>query len=147
MSARIRGQEVTIRVAVDGQVQLGSMVKVTEFTVSPRSDIMEESFLGELEDDLDFQHHGFDFSFTVQNEDALALEFLSNIVDREQNAALHPDVTITVIYNFREPGVQNRVEVYHDVFLRITEQGFSGRKEYVTTGFEGKCKKRSLLTA
>ncbi len=147
MSLRIRGQEITIRVAVDGQVQLGSMVKVTEFTVTPRSDLMEESFLGELEDDLDHQHHGFDFSFTIQNEDAIALEFLSTIVEREQNAEKHPDVTITVIYNYRESGVRNRVEVYHDVFLKITETGFGGRKEYVTTGFEGKCKKRSLLSA
>lgn len=147
MSARIRGQEITVRVAVDGQVQEGSFFKVTEFSTTMRADITEEPFLGELEDDLDFQHHGFDFSFSVQNEDAKTLEFLSEIIDREQEALAHPDITITVIYNYRNSDVQDRVEVYHDVFLKVNEQSFGGRKEYVTTSFEGKAKRRSLLTA
>lgn len=147
MSARIRGQEITVRIAVDGQVQEGSFFKVTEFSTTPRADITEESFLGELEDDLDFQHHGFDFSFSIQNEDARPLEFLSSLIDREQDALPHPDITITVIYNYRDSNVQDRVEVYHDVFLKVNEQSFGGRKEYVTTSFEGKAKRRSLLTA
>lgn len=147
MSLRIRGQEVTVRVVVDGEVQPGSFFKVTEFTTAMRTDINEEPFLGELEDDLDIQHHGFDFSFTVQNEDAATLEFLSTIIGREQNAEQHPDITLTVIYNYREPGVQDRVEVFHDVFLKVNEQSFGGRKEYVTTSLEGKAKRRSLLFA
>lgn len=147
MSLRIRGQEVTIRVAVDGEVQDGSFIKITDFTVTPRTDLNEESFLGELEDDLDIQHHGFDFGWTVQKEDEKALEFLSTVIDREQNQQVHPDITITVIYAFRKPGASNRAEVYHEVFLKVNEGGFGGRKEYVTTGFEGKCKKRSLLAA
>jgi len=147
MSLRIRGQEVTMRIAVDGQIQQGSFFKVTEFTVTPRSDLMEESFLGELEDDIDFQHHGFDFSFSVQNQDEKTLEYLSTIIQREQDQQSHPDIAITVIYSFRESGAKNQVEVYHDVFLKINEQGFGGRKEYVTTSFEAKCKRRSLLPA
>jgi len=136
-----------MRLAVDGQIQAGSFFKVTEFTVTPRQDIMEESFLGELEDDLDFQHHGFDMSWSVQNQDEKALEFLSTIIAREQDQAAHPDIAITVIYSYRESGAKNQVEVYHDVFLKVNEQGFGGRKEYVTTSFEAKCKRRSLLPA
>jgi hypothetical protein len=147
MSQRIRGAEVTIRISVDSETQEGSFFKVTEFTSTPRTDLVEEDFLGELESDLDIQHHGWDFSFTIQNEDQAPLEFLSTIVDREQNQESHPDITMTVIYAYREPGASNRVEVYHDVFLKVNEQGFAGRKEYVTTGFEGKCKRRSLLSA
>lgn len=147
MSQRIRGAEVTIRISVDSELQEGSFFKVTEFTSTPRTDLVEEDFLGELESDLDIQHHGWDFSFTVQNQDETPLEFLSTIIDREQNQERHPDITMTVIYAYREPDASNRVEVYHDVFLKVTEQGFSGRKEYVTTGFEGKCKRRSLLSA
>lgn len=145
MTLRQRGQEITVRIAVDGVVQPGSFFKVTEWTTTPRTDIMEESFLGELEDDLDIQHHGFDFSFTVQIQDQAVLEFLSTIIDREQRAVRHPDISITVIHVFRERDARNQTEVFHDVFLKVNEFGFSGRKEYTTASFEGKAKRRTLL--
>ena len=147
MSQRIRGQEITVRIAVNGIVQRGSFFKVTEFTATPRTDIIEEPFLGELEDDLDIQHHGFDLALTVQVEDETHLNYLTDIVAREQNAQAHPDITMTVIYAFRETGATNQVVVYHDVFLKLNEEGFGGRKEYVTVSMEGKAKRRSQLAA
>ena len=147
MSARIRGEEVSVRITVDGQRQEGSFFKATEFTVRPRQDIYEDDFLGESETDLDFQHHGFDFSFTVHNEDAATLDYLNSIIDRDINHQRHPDIVVTVLYSYRKPGVGGRAEVYHDCFLKVSEQGFKGRKERVTTTFEGKCKKRALIAA
>ncbi len=147
MSQRIRGQEATIRINVDGELQGGTFVKVPDFTVTPRQDLTETPYLGETEDDIDIQHHGFDFAFSVDNQDEKALDFLQLIIDREAAHEQHPKITIIVIYAFRAGLGQNKAEVYRDVFLKVTEQGFSGRKEYVSTGFEGKCKKRSLLAA
>lgn len=147
MTLRQRGQEITVRIAVEGVVQPGSFFKVTEFTTTPRTDINEEDFLGELESDLDIQHHGFDFAFSVQIQDQAVLNFLTNIVAREQAAQIHPDISITVIHVYRQPGAVNQVEVYHDVFLKVNENGFSGRKEYVTASFEGKAKRRSQIPA
>ena len=147
MSARIRGQEATLRINVDGEIQTGTFFKVPDFTVTPRQDLPEQGFLGETEDDIDFQHHGYDFAFTVQEQDEKALNFLSEIVDREANHEQHPKITILVLYAYRANLGNNKAEVYRDVFLKIGEKGFSGRKEYVTTSFEGKCKKRSLLAA
>lgn len=146
MGNRIRGQEITLRVSVNGQQQTGTWYKLTEFTRTERGEIKEEGFLGESEDDVDYQHHGWDFSFTAQVKDASALDFLSDIVAREQNAEAHPDITITVIWKFRGGDVQSRVEVFHKVVLRQPEGGFGGRKEYVTQNFEGKCKKRTQMT-
>lgn len=145
MSYRIRGQEVTMKVAVDGKIQEGSWAKITDFTITPREDLTEESFMGETEDDIDFQHHGFDFAFTCQKQDEKFLQFLKTIVDRERLHQTHPDIVITVLYAFREPGAINQVEVYNDVFLKIGDTSFGSRKEYVTTSVEGKCKRRSLL--
>jgi hypothetical protein len=148
MSQRIRGQEVTLRVAVDGQTQRGSFFKVTEFTITARTDLPEEDFIGELESDIDIQHHGFDMEFTVQHQDQAALDFLSTIVQREQLAQQHPNITITVTYTYRgELGAEDQVEVYHDVFLKPNDVTMSGRKEYVTSSFMAKCKRRSQLPA
>lgn len=147
MSARIRGQEATVRITVDGQVQRGSFFKVTDFEVTPRTDLTEEGYLGETEDDIDIQHHGFDFSFSVDNEDEGPLEFLSDIVEREADRQAHPSITVLVIYAYRKQGARNKVEVYHDCFMKLATQGFGGRKEYVKTSFEGKSKRRSLMNA
>lgn len=148
MSQRIRGQEVTMRVAVDGRVQRGSFFKVTEFTVTPRTELNEDEFIGELESDIDIHHSGYDFSFSVQHQDQAILDFLTTIVGLEQSASQHPDIDITVIYAYRgEEGAANQIEVYHDVFLKVNETAFGGRKEYVTSSFEGKCKRRSQLPA
>jgi hypothetical protein len=146
MSQRTRGQEVTIRISVDGQIQQGSMFKVTDFTVTPRTDLNEADFLGELESDIDIQHHGFDLSWSIQDEDGVPIDLLSLIIDRERTHQKHPDVTITVIHTYRKSGERPRIEVFHDVFIKENEAGFSGRKEYNTHGYEAKAKRRSVLT-
>jgi len=146
MANRIRGSEITLRVAVDGELQDGTFFKVTEFTRTERGDLNEEGFLGEAQDDIDYQHHGWDFAFTLQVKDAKALNFLTEIVRRDAAGESHPDITLTVIYKFRGGGVQNIAEVYHDVFLRQPEGGFSGRKDYITQNFEGKCKEREQMS-
>lgn len=147
MSARIRGQEITARVAIDGQTQDGSFFKIEELTITPRQDLVEKDYLGELESDLDFQHHGFDVSFSVDNQDEKTLDLLTTIIDRETTQTKHPDVTLTVIYTYREPGASNRVEVFQEGFIKVADHGFPGRKEYVKTRYEAKFKRRSVLSA
>lgn len=147
MSARMRGQEVTLRTSIDGQVQGGSFLKCKEFTATPRTTLTEEGYLGESEDDLDIQHHGWDLAFALDVEDHTTFDFTETYINREQLGLQHPRITITAIHVFREPGAQNRIEVFHRVFLKTNEHGFGGRKEYVGCSFEGKCKRRSLLTA
>src|SRR4051794_12919065 len=102
MSQRMRGQEATIRVAVDGVIQAGSMFKVKDFTTTPRQDINETDYTGEDETDLDFQHHGFDLSWSVDMLDDTTQKLLSTLVQRELDHQKHPEITVTVIYTFRE---------------------------------------------
>lgn len=148
MSQRMRGQEATLRVAVDGVVQAGSMFKVKDFTFTPRQDLTETSYVGEDEDDLDFQHHGFDLSWTVDLLDATTIDLLTTLVQREQNHQRHPEITITVIYAFREGAAAGggRVVVYHgNLVLKQGDESASGRKDYIGVKYEAKCKKRSVL--
>lgn len=147
MSQRQRGQEITARIAIDGVVQEGSFFKITEWTTTQRADIPEEPFLGEPQDDLDIQLHGFTFSFTAQVQDQFVLNFMTLYTDREENAQAHPDITLTLFHTYREAGAVNQVEVFQDVFLRVTEYTYSGRKDYVMATFEGKNRVRSQLAA
>lgn len=147
MSQKMRGQELTMRIAVDGVVQNGSLIKLTDFNATPRTDINEDDYLGEKETDLDIQHHGWDLAFNIDYEDAAAIALCEEILDREQNNEAHPRITITVIYTFRDPTKRGKIAVYRDVFLKQDEESAGGRKEKVKGKFSGKCKKRVIMNA
>lgn len=144
---RIRGQEITIQFFADGVRLGGSFYKVTDFTATPRTDLNEEDFLGEDASDIDTQHHGWDFSGTLHNVDAATINFLSNLVDREVGQLQPQEIVVNVTRKFREPTAVPRVvtENYYGAQMKLTEDGFSGRKDYVTTGFEGKAKYRRVF--
>ena len=144
MSLRTRGQEVQIRVLVDGEQQEGSWFKVKDFTATPRHDLIEEDYLGEAATDLDEQYHGFDLAWSVDVQDPNVIDFLTDIIGRSQNGLAHPTVTVNVLYTFRE-GSLPRMESYQDCFLKVGETSLSGRKEYVTNSFEAKAKTRNVL--
>jgi len=146
MSTRIRGAEVALRLAIDGQVIKGSLIKVTEFTATPRQDLEELDYLGEDETEIDFMHHGYDLAWSVDMKDEKPLQILQDLVNRQIDRGKHPNITMTVIYNFRDgSGGSNQVEVYHKLKIKITETGFGGRKDSVKVGFEAKGKKKSLV--
>lgn len=146
MSLRQRGQEITVRISVDGQVQTGSFFKVKSFTITPRGEIIEEDYLGEDVSDLDNRHDGWDGAFEVDDQDSKTIRFLDTLVTREEQHRKQPDITITVLNRYREPGEQSVAEVLYDVVLRVNERGFPGRKEYVNTKFEFKAKKKVTIT-
>lgn len=147
MSSKARGQEAIIRIAVDGQIQEGSMFKVTDFTATARTDINEDDYLGETETDLDIQHHGWDLAFSIDYQDAAAIEFTENVIAHEIEQSAHPDITITVIMTFREPNTRGKILVYHGVYLKQDEESIGGRKEKIKGKFSGKCKRRTALDA
>ncbi len=87
MSLRQRGQEVTLRVAVDGQVLAGSMLKVEDFTATPRTDLNEDDFLGETESDLDIQHQ---FKYQYKFNISVNIHFLNKSLNvHEFDLSLH----------------------------------------------------------
>ena len=145
MSLRVRGQEATIKVIVDGVPKTGSWAKVKNFTLTPRSDIIEEDYLGEAQSDLDIQFHGYDAAWEVDNEDEGSLEYLAELALREEEHTRPQDVTIQVFLAFRESGARDQAIVLYNAFVKVAEIGFGGRKEYITTKYEAKVKKAALL--
>lgn len=145
MSARIRGQEAFVSFSVAGLGLLGgSFAKVKDFTYTPRQDLVEASYIGETFDDLDIQHHGFDFSFTVDEEDSSSLDYLRQVLENEENNVAPSTVTVTVQLAYREAGLQASLLTFSDVVMKVSEMSFSGRKDYVSTSYEGKAKRLSI---
>lgn len=146
MSQRIRGQEASIQVIVNGDLQTGSFAKVTNFNLTPRTDVTETPFLGEVEDDLDIQHHGFDFDFEIHHQDSKAFNLLTTIVENEQTHVSHPNVNIVVTVAYRSLTEPALVFVLEKAFMKMDGYSFGGRKEYVNSKFSGKCKTIAQVT-
>lgn len=142
MSERIRGQEVLIRLSIDGVLQSGGWIKVTDFTLTPRTDLNETDFIGEDESDVDLQHHGFDFSGTMHELAGEIRQYLSQMVANHEAHVAPPNVTMMVQWGFRGAGAQHVVETYRKAVLKLDESSVS-RKEFVQTKFSGKCRKYS----
>lgn len=139
MSQRIRGQEATVQIIVDGDVKSGTFSKVTDFSLDPRMDVNETDFLGEVETDLDVQHHGFDFQFTLQEQDDKTHDLLVLIVEREQARERHPSINIVVTFNYRA-GNGSQTIVLENCFMKLDSLSIGGRKDYITNRWSGKCK-------
>lgn len=145
MSARIRGQEAIVRVTVDGVPVAGDFAKVKDLTITPRTDLTEEGYLGETFDDLDVMHHGADFSFTVDQENGESLEYLAQLVNQEEANQAPSNIIMTAILNYREAGVPSKEIVLQQAVLKVNDLSFSGRKEYISTSFEGKAKRIKIF--
>lgn len=151
MSLKTRGEEALVTISSDvsgvATTLRGSMQKTKDFTSTPRTDIKEDDYLGELETDLDIQHHGWDLEFSVDTTDAAVMEYTDGVIAAEDEHRAHPNTTITVIYTFREPGVRGKIAVFHGVFLKQDNEQIPGRKDIIKCKFSGKCKRRELLAA
>jgi len=147
MSQRNRGSEVTAQVIIDGDLKNGSWAKVTEWSVSPRQEVQETGFMGELEDDLDFMHHGYDFDMSFQELDQKLRDVLLDLVAREQARAAYPDVQITLTFKHRNGNNNGASEtlVLENVVFKFDAITGASKKDFIATKISGKFKQLSRL--
>ena len=140
MSSRIRGQETTLKVIVEGQDQKGTFINVLNWDVVPRVDNVETDFCGQDESDLDQMYHGVDFTFTVQEQDSAVKKYLVDLIARQANRERPQKVIIEVHSEYREPGITNDNLVIGSAIMKPDKIGSSGRKSYGEVAFSGKGK-------
>jgi len=146
MSDRIRGQEQTIRIARDGQLLLGTFTKIKSFKATPRDEIKEEDYMGEPTSDLDYQFHGWDFTIDFDERDRGVIDVVQEGITRDIAHRRPPVYTVTVQTTYRESGMAPVIEVFANALLRNSDRGSGGRKERVSSTFEGKCKTREVIS-
>jgi hypothetical protein len=140
MAQRIRGQETTFQIIIDGDLKNGTFAKVETAKHTPRTDLVDADFLGEKESDTDIQHHNHEVTFTVHEADHKALDVLKLIINRERDGLPHPAVTIVETVRYRDPSIPNSVRVFNECVIKQDEHNVSGRKEYVKNSYTARCK-------
>lgn len=146
MSTRIRGQEYSAYLVVDGATLLGSFAKMDSFSAKPRADLTDSDFLGETESEPDLMNHGWDMSFTIDQLDDQAAVLWDNLVSQLDAGAILSRINIVVIKTFRDPSVPAATHVYQNCRLKLDDETSGSRKDYVKNSFSAKCKTRQKLS-
>ena len=142
----IRGSEVSVRIAVAGQLQRGTFLRCKSATATPRTDLVEDDYLGEAQSELDMQHHGWDLSITFDEDDDAGIRYTQQYVAADEAHQRPPEVTVTILPTSRDGVTRPGAEVYPGVMLKQSTRGFGGRKERVANEFEGKSKTREVIS-
>jgi hypothetical protein len=145
MSQRNRGSEITAQVIIDDDLKGGSWSKVLSWTISPRQDVGETDFQGELESDLDFSHHGYDFDMELQEIDGGLRDVLLDLVAREEARAAYPAIQISLTFKHRAGQSASETLILENCKLKFDSISSGSKKDYVSTKISGKFKKLSRL--
>lgn len=138
MSQRTRGSESTVQVLIDGDLKTGSWAKVLDWTISPKQDISETGFQGELEDDYDFSHHGYSFDMSLQELDKKLRDVLLDLVAREVARAVYPDVQIVLTIKHRAGDTETLV--LENVKFKFDSISSAAKKDFISTKISGSFK-------
>lgn len=141
MSQRTRGSETTVQVIVDSDLKNGSWAKVLDWSITPKQEVTETPFQGELEDDYDFQHHGYGFDMTLQELDQKLRDVLLDLVAREEARAAYPDVQIVITIKHRGGTAPTETLVLENVKFKFDSITSSAKKDYISTKISGSFKK------
>jgi hypothetical protein len=139
MSQRTRGSETTLQVIIDGDLKGSSWAKVLDWTITPKQEIQETGFQGELEDDYDFSHHGFGIDFSLQELDDSLRKVLYDFVNREVARAAYPDIQIVIIIKHRA-GKTEEITCENVVF-KFDSLASAAKKDFISTKISGMFKK------
>jgi len=140
MSLRTRGQETFAQIVVDGDLLAGSFAKVENFKITPRADLVDTGFLGESEDDPDVMMHGYDFSFSMHEQDNRAFEVWDKTVSALAAGTTLPRIDVVVIKRYRDPSIKAVTLTLQKCVMKMDSQDLGSRKDYIKTSFSGKCR-------
>lgn len=135
MSQRTRGSETTVQIIIDGDLKNGSWGKVLEWSMTPKQDVSETGFQGELEDDYDFSHHGYGFEMSLQELDKKLRDVLLDFVAREQARAAYPDVQVVITIKHRAG--ETETLVLENMKFKFDSIASAAKKDFIATKISG----------
>lgn len=137
-----KGANVTVALIIDGVQQVGSFAKCESFEESPDADIVKSSYLGQAEDDADFQHHGWDLKFTIAETDDSAARAYDKIVAAAAAGRALPSISLMVITTYPDPSKLPATDIYTGIVLKKDSRNVSGKKEMIKNTFSAFAKRK-----
>lgn len=135
----IRAKEASLQVVVNGNLQGGSFLKITNFDVSETSDIASTQFVGEPREDNDLDIKGHEFSFETHEERRDWFDLKNQINQAEHDGDALPDIQLIVTKKYRGNQSPLVVTMYGSLVLKFDGNSNSGA-DYTTVRWTGRCK-------
>ena len=136
MAQRIKGQEVEIRIVVDGVMET-TLSDIRSFEVTPKFEKLEEQYLGETTMRYDEIFNGVDFSMDLHIESASAFAFMKKIMERAMRRVPGTKINIKAKLNFANG--QTPIVMLNDCFFEDVPLNFGGRSDYGEITISGSC--------
>lgn len=136
MALRIKGQEISLLIVTNGQVE-AELNDIRSLTITPRFDLLEENYLGETSTRYDEIFKGCSFDMELHYETQAVLTFIETIKARAQRRTPGTVVNIKTTLNFAN-GQRPKI-ILKDCFFADLPLGFAGRSDYGTLKISGGC--------
>jgi hypothetical protein len=131
---RLRGQEVTIRLARGNEVE-ATITAITDFTAQLDLAILSEGYIGETTMRKDDIYNGTSGGFTVHNESQELFTFVDFLARRAQRLIPVNESTVNAVGRFTFPNGQTPRLLIRDMKFGAIPIAVPSRDAYVNTGF------------
>jgi hypothetical protein len=133
---RIKGQEVSIMLTVDGS-ELKTITEVQNFEVVRELESTEEGYLGETANRYDEFYKGYSGKLDVHTADPAVFDLMQAVQDRAQRRT--PGTVINIRATLNYPSGEKRTVMMLDAFFDSIPLNFGSRGDYgsVSLNFKG----------
>lgn len=127
---RIKGQEVEVRLIVNGQV-VANLTEIKSFEMSLQTEILKEGYLGETTDRRDEVFRGVTGKMDMHMTSGEMFDLLQRIANRAQRREPGTQINVKATFNF--PNARKRIALIQNLFFGEMPVSTGGRTEYVST--------------
>ena len=138
MADRIKGQEVSIAILLDGTLQT-EIDTVQSAEIEFELELMEEGYLGETSDRVDSVFKLMRIALTGHVSNSTYLDLANAIVLRAQNRA-GAATRIDIVGTFAFPDGSLRSLIIPDVYFEAIPINIGGRAEFIEFNLNGKAR-------
>jgi hypothetical protein len=133
---RIKGQEVSLSIVVDGEVQ-STLTDIQSLEVTRELETTEEGYLGETSKRYDEFYKGYSGSITMHTSSPGVFDFMQAVQDRAQRRT--PGTVINIKATLQYPSGDRRRVVMNDAFFDGIPLNFGSQTDYgaITLSFKG----------
>lgn len=135
---RMRGKEAQLQIIFGTTRLAGSMRKITDWELTPRSDIVQTQFTGETRENNDLIVKGYDLTFNTHvNDFKWWTEVWDVIQTAERKGEPLPQITIVLTLSQRDGSI-NQIVCSDDLVMKLDSLGASG-EDYVPLAWSVAC--------
>jgi len=137
MANRIKGQEVSVQLVTDGNVE-SEITEIMDFEGTYEFEELQQGYLGQKADDVDYIFKVISGKFSAHMHNDAAMDYAQKILDKAQRKT--PDLVFNIVGVFEFPDGTTRSMTITDCAFGNIPFTVGSRGDYVKVDFQFKSK-------